>query len=207
MVSIINTCKLANWPIKIVAVIADRKCLAIEKAEDFFVPTYVLNYSSFKSSIFFNKELLHIINSLKADLIAMAGFMRILNSNVFGNKLSSFVNIHPSLLPAYPGLNTHRRAIDDKVKMHGATVHSVTELLDSGPILSQGIVPVFEGDTVNSLSKRVMEIEVKLFPLAIAAILSNKVTLINKNWVESEQKPSFSNFKFSKIIYHPLYEN
>ena len=207
MVSILKTCKLANWPIKIVAVIADRQCLAIEKAEDFLVPTYLLNFASFKSSIIFNKELLHLINSLKADLVAMAGFMRILNGKVFEKKFSSFVNIHPSLLPAYPGLNTHKRAIDDKVKIHGATVHSVTQLLDSGPILSQGIVPVFDDDTVSSLSNRVMEIEVKLYPLAIAAILSNKVKLKDKKWVESGNKPLFSNFNFSQKIYHPLYEN
>ena len=85
------------------------------------------------------------------------------------------INIHPSLLPAYPGLNTHKRAIDDKVKFHGATVHSVTGLLDSGPILSQGIVPVLEDDTVSSLSGRVMEIEVKLFPLAIEQFLVIKL--------------------------------
>ena len=207
MASIINTCKSANWPIKIVAVIADRQCLAIEKAENLLVPTYLLNYSSFKDSIFFNQELFYLISSLNADLIAMAGFMRIINSKVFGAKLFSFINIHPSLLPAYPGLNTHKRAIDDKVKIHGATVHSITELLDSGPILSQGIVPVLEDDTVSSLSSRVMEIEVKLFPLAIAAILSNKVKLKNNNWVENKQDPSFSNFNFSRKIYHPLYEN
>ena len=109
--------------------------------------------------------------------VVLAGFMRILGESFISRYSGRIVNIHPSLLPLYPGLHTHRRALDDGALLHGATVHLVTAALDRGPILAQAIVPVLRGDTESALADRVLTMEHRLYPLAMQWLTAGRISL------------------------------
>jgi len=112
----------------------------------------------------FEKKIFHIIKKEKIDILCLAGFMKILSSNFITKLKIPIINIHPSLLPKYKGLNTHQRAIDNNEKFSGCTVHYVTEKLDSGKIISQKKVKILKKDNVTSLKKKILRLEHKLFP-------------------------------------------
>ena len=125
-----------------------------------------------RKSIFENKSL-KLLRQYNVEVLCLAGFMKILSGN-FINKFSKpILNIHPSLLPKYRGLNTHERAIKNKEKFSGATVHKVTQKLDSGKIIFQKKVKIFKSDNANSLAKKILKIEHEIYPIAIVKFLSN----------------------------------
>ena len=154
--------------LQISAVISNRdNAFGLQRAQSANIITYFIDSRIFNSRYAFDNELISVINKLDVELIILAGYMRIL-SPVFINHFSGkILNIHPSLLPKYPGLNTHQRAIDAGDKEHGATVHFVTEKLDEGPIISQETVQVDTTDTEKSLAEKVLEREHILYPKVI----------------------------------------
>lgn len=154
--------------LQISAVISNEKnAYGLERAKAAGIKTYFVDPKNFSERVDFDQELVKIIDSLNVELIVLAGFMRIL-STLFINRFSGkILNIHPSLLPKYPGLDTHKKAINSLDKKHGATVHFVTEDLDGGPIICQEEVTITENDTVNSLAKKVLEKEHILYPKVI----------------------------------------
>jgi len=121
----------------------------------------------------FEKKIFHIIKKEKIDILCLAGFMKILSSNFIKKLKIPIINIHPSLLPKYKGLNTHQRAIDNNEKFSGCTVHYVTEKLDSGKIISQKKVKILKKDNVISLRKKILQLEHKLFPKTLDKICKN----------------------------------
>lgn len=137
------------------------------------LPTVVLDHKSFASREAFDAALMAEIDTFAPALVVLAGFMRILTPGFVAHYAGRLINIHPSLLPAFPGLNTHQRAIDAGCRVAGATVHQVTAELDHGPILAQAVVPVLPDDTAGTLADRVLAQEHQIYPRAVAEFLSS----------------------------------
>lgn len=169
IIKAINDGRITNA--QIVVVISNKDSAGgIEIAKKNGIDTHVLNYKS-KSREEFDREISAILKSYNVDLICLAGYMRLLSpwfTHEFENRI---LNIHPSLLPSFPGLNAQKQAFDYGVKFTGCTVHFVDELLDHGPIIKQAVVPVLPDDTVETLSARILEEEHRIYPEAIELIL------------------------------------
>ena len=158
----------ASLPCRVAAVIsnrADAQGLAI--AEQHGIATQIVAHRDYPDRESFDAALAAAIDGYQPDLVVLAGFMRILTPHFVERYQGRLINIHPSLLPAYGGLDTHARALDDGVKIHGCTVHFVTSDLDHGPIIIQAAVPVLMGDTPETLAARVLHEEHRIYPQAI----------------------------------------
>lgn len=154
-------------PARIVGVISNRSgVVGLERAERADIPTAVIDHKRFDHREAFDAELLAKVESLAPDLVILAGFMRILTPVFVRPLAGKLLNIHPSLLPLYPGLNTHQRAIDARDAHAGATVHFVTEELDGGPSIVQARVNIQPDDTATTLASRVLQQEHRIYPLA-----------------------------------------
>lgn len=153
---------------------ADAQGLGLAKEHG--IPTGVLDHQLFASREDFDAALMTEIDRHAPAVVVLAGFMRILTPGFVGHYAGRLLNIHPSLLPAFPGLNTHQRAIDAGCRFAGATVHQVTAELDHGTILAQGVVPVLPGDTAESLAARVLTQEHLIYPQAVATFLAQSPT-------------------------------
>ena len=160
----------ARLPLQVVAVIsprADAAGLGLAQARG--IPTRVIPAEGYAGRADFDQALQQAIDGFAPDLVVLAGFMRILTPEFVAHYQGRLVNIHPSLLPAFPGLHTHRRALAEGVAVHGCTVHFVTPELDRGPIVAQGVVPVVPGDDEATLAARVLSMEHRLFPYVLRA--------------------------------------
>ncbi|MFK7730184.1 MAG: phosphoribosylglycinamide formyltransferase [Pseudomonadales bacterium] len=165
----------------IVAVISNRPAAyGLKRAENVGIDAISLDHTQFDDRHSFDKALLEAVSEYSADLVILAGFMRILTPVFLTPLRGKMLNIHPSLLPKYAGLNTHQRAIDAGDYEHGATVHFVTEELDGGPAVLQAAVPVMENDSADSLAARVLEKEHLIFPLAAQWFVSNRLLLSDR---------------------------
>ena len=136
--------------------------------------TAVIDHKAYGSRETFDSALAEVIDGFEPAWVVLAGFMRILTPGFVARYEGRLLNIHPSLLPAFPGLRTHQRALDAGCQVAGATVHQVTAELDHGPILAQAVVPVLPGDTAESLAARVLTQEHRIYPQAIARLLAEK---------------------------------
>lgn len=169
----------ANLPIEVVAVISNRPAAAgLSFARAQGLHTIALDHTLTPNREDFDARLTAEIESLAPDLIVLAGYMRILSAAFVARYEGRLLNIHPSLLPTFPGLNTHQRALDEGVKIHGCTVHFVTAQLDHGPIVIQAAVPVLPNDTVATLSARVLQQEHRIYPQAIRWFAENQLLKI-----------------------------
>jgi phosphoribosylglycinamide formyltransferase-1 len=168
MEAIVGRCADERWPARVAAVISNRAGAAgLAFAREQGIATAVVDHHAFASREAFDDALARAIEAFAPDVVALAGFMRILGPAFVQRFDGRLVNIHPSLLPAFPGLRTHRRAIEAGCKVAGASVHFVTADLDHGPILGQAIVPVLADDTEQTLAARVLQQEHLLYPRAI----------------------------------------
>lgn len=155
-------------PIDIRAVISNRPAApALTLARDADIPTEILDHTAFPDRQSFDDALQNLIDSHTPELVVLAGFMRILSPSFVSHYHGRMLNIHPSLLPAFTGLDTHRRALEAGVDEHGASVHFVTHALDGGPVVLQAHVPPLPGDTAATLAARVLEAEHRIYPQAI----------------------------------------
>ena len=155
-------------PAQVVGVLANRAdASGLETATTFGVPTVVIEHRQFVDREAFDAALAAAIDGFAPDLVLLAGFMRILGSGFVRRYEGRLINVHPSLLPAFPGLHTHRRALAEGVRVHGCTVHFVTAELDHGPIIVQAAVPVLDGDDEATLAARVLRQEHRVYPLAV----------------------------------------
>jgi phosphoribosylglycinamide formyltransferase 1 len=160
MAAIVDAAAARKIAAQVAGVISNRPDAAgLAIAAEHRIPTAVVDHRAFADRDTFERALGAAIDALKPDIIVLAGFMRILSTAFVERYAGRLINIHPSLLPAYPGLDTHRRALADGVKIHGCTVHFVTASVDSGPIIAQAAVPVHDGDSDASLAARVLEVE------------------------------------------------
>lgn len=163
---------------RIAAVICNRPHAAgLAKAEDAGVPTQVLDHAGYSSRDAFDAALMQAIDAHQPVLVVLAGFMRVLTHRFVSHYAGRLINIHPSLLPAFPGLATHRQALASGVRVHGATVHFVSHEVDGGAIIGQVVVPVRADDTEESLADRVLAQEHVLLPRCVRLLLQGTVSL------------------------------
>ena len=170
----------AGLPAKVAAVISNRADAAgLKFAAQSGIAAQVVDEREFSSRGAFDAALEAAIERHSPDLLALAGFMRVLGGDFVRHYSGRMVNIHPSLLPAFPGLHTHRRALQEGVKLHGCTVHFVTPQVDHGPIIVQAAVPVRAGDTEATLAARVLRQEHRVYPLAIRWFVEGRLAVEN----------------------------
>ncbi|MDA8521838.1 phosphoribosylglycinamide formyltransferase [Acidovorax sp. NCPPB 4044] len=180
MAAIVRAARAQDWAgrhgAQVAAVLSNKADAAgLAWARQQGIATGALDHKAYPSREAFDEALAQQIDAHAPALVVLAGFMRILTPGFVARYAGRLLNIHPSLLPAFPGLHTHQRAIDAGCKVAGATVHLVTPELDSGPILAQGVVPVLPGDTAADLSARVLAQEHTIYPAAVERfLLSNK---------------------------------
>ncbi len=152
-----------------------KNALALEIAKRHSIKTSFVDPAKFGTKEDFDHNIVQILKKEQVNLICLAGFMRILSHSFIQEFKNCIMNIHPSLLPSFPGLNSQKKALDYGVKFSGCTVHFVDEGVDSGPIIIQKVVPIFDYDSVESLSERILKEEHRIYPLAIKAFVEQKL--------------------------------
>jgi phosphoribosylglycinamide formyltransferase-1 len=178
MEAVVRACEAEQWPARIAAVISNKPdAKGLEFAQARGIPTAVVPSKEFASRAEFDAALQETIDRHAPDLVVLAGFMRILTAPFVEHYAGRMLNIHPSLLPLFPGLHTHRQALEAGVTEHGATVHFVTAELDHGPAVAQARVPVLPGDTEDTLAARVLVEEHKLYPHAVRLFVEDRVVI------------------------------
>lgn len=180
MQAIIRAAQNEKWPVKIAAVISNRAdASGLRHAAEQGIPAIVVPHKDYTTRDAFDAALQSRIDEFAPDLLVLAGFMRVLTPRFVAHYAGRMLNIHPSLLPSFTGLATHRQALAAGVKIHGATVHFVTADLDHGPIVSQASVPVLPDDTEETLSARVLEQEHIIYPQAIRSFIEGRLSLVD----------------------------
>ncbi len=178
MEAIVRAAQNEAWPAQISAVISNRPDAAgLDFARSHGIPVASLDHRQFPNRAAFDAELVKLIDGYKPDLVVLAGFMRILTGEFVNHYEGRLLNIHPSLLPLFPGLATHEQALEAGVKEHGATVHFVTEALDHGPMVIQASVPVYPDDTADTLAHRVLKQEHIIYPRAVRWFIDNRISI------------------------------
>jgi phosphoribosylglycinamide formyltransferase 1 len=178
MRSIVTACAEQQWPAQVAAVISNRPDAAgLGFAAQQGIECGVIDHRAFASRDAFDAALAQAIDAHAPDLVVLAGFMRILGAGFVRRYEGRLLNIHPSLLPAFPGLHTHRRAIEAGCKLAGVTVHFVTLELDHGPIVIQAVVPVLPNDDEQALSQRVLSREHQIYPQAVRWLVEGRLRI------------------------------
>lgn len=174
--ALVRACAEQAWPARVAAVLSNRADAAgLAFAARQGIACEVLDHRDAASREDYDRELARRIDAYEPALLVLAGFMRLLTPWFVRRYEGRMVNVHPSLLPSFAGLHTHRRALEAGVKWHGATVHLVTPEMDAGPILAQAVVPVLDDDTEQSLAARVLEQEHRIYPDAVRALIEGRV--------------------------------
>jgi len=178
MEAIVRACSDEGWPAQVAAVIANRPDAAgLAFAASHGIATAVVDHRQFPDRDSFDSALAEQIDRFSPDLVALAGFMRVLTDDFVDRYAGRMLNVHPSLLPSFPGLKTHQQALDAGVRLHGASVHFVTSQLDHGPIVAQSAVPVEAGDTPDTLAERVLATEHTIYPRAVRWFVEGRLAL------------------------------
>jgi phosphoribosylglycinamide formyltransferase 1 len=195
--ALIDACRLRDFPAEIVMVVSNvPQAQGLLRAEAALIPTLTINHKDFSSREAFDVALDKALNEAHVELLCNAGFMRLHTASFVMRWRDRHLNIHPSLLPAFRGLDTHARIIEAGVTISGCTVHFVRPEMDSGPIVAQAAVPVLGNDTADSLAIRVLEAEHRLYPHALRLVASGAVRVederVISTIVENDQAPLFS---------------
>lgn len=169
-----------NLPVNIAAVISNRPdAKGLETAAKAGITTHYIDHKAFAGREAFDAALAECIDGFAPDLVVLAGFMRILSEGFVRHYEGRLMNIHPSLLPSFPGLHTHQRALEEGVRIHGCTVHFVTPTLDHGPVIIQAAVPVLDADDEDALAARILVQEHKIYPQAVRWFAEDRLRLEN----------------------------
>ena len=180
MQSLLDAVAAGTLPVRVAAVLANRgDAPGLVTVAARGVATRIVDHRAFASREAFDAALAGVIDSFAPDVVLLAGFMRILSDRFVQHFAGRLINIHPSLLPAFPGLHTHRRALAEGVRVHGCTVHFVTPSLDHGPIIVQAAVPVLDGDDEASLAARVLMQEHRVYPLAVRWFVEGRLHVVD----------------------------
>ncbi|MCA1439028.1 phosphoribosylglycinamide formyltransferase [Ensifer sp. IC4062] len=178
MLSLASAAAEPDFPAEVIAVIADKaEAGGLAKAAALGIPTFSFVRKDFASKEAHEAAILAELDRLRPDIICLAGYMRLLSAAFIQRHEGRILNIHPSLLPLFPGLHTHQRAIDAGMRLAGCTVHFVTEGMDDGPIIAQAAVPILAGDTAETLAARVLTVEHKTYPMALRLVAEGKVEM------------------------------
>lgn len=181
MASLIDAARAADYPATIVAVLSNRpNAKGLETAAAAGIATDVVDHTAFDDRETFEDTLHEAIASYTPDIVCLAGFMRLLTAGFVDRWRDRLINIHPSLLPSFKGLDTHARALEAGVKLHGCTVHFVRPAMDAGPIIAQAAVPVVPGDDADALAARVLTAEHELYPTALALVAAGRTRIVNE---------------------------
>ena len=176
--SIIDAVADDALPVEIRAVISNRPAAdGLQRATQAGITTAVIDHARYSDRAAFDQALQECIERFQPGLVVLAGFMRILTAGFVHHYQGRMLNIHPSLLPEFPGLNTHQRVLECGCKQHGASIHFVTEAVDGGPVVLQARIPVYQQDTVTTLAARVLQQEHRLYPLAIRWFAEQRLKL------------------------------
>lgn len=176
--SLIDACAQPSFPAEIVTVLSNRPdAYGLERAKAAGIPAAAINHKNYESKAAFEAALQDAIVASGAEFICLAGFMRLLSADFVSRWSGRMINIHPSLLPAFKGLHTHRQTLDAGVKIAGCSVHFVVPEMDAGPIIIQAAVPVLQGDDEAALAKRVLAEEHQIYPRALRWVAEGRVTL------------------------------
>lgn len=178
--TLIDASRTPDCAYEIVHVISNRpEAYGLKRAEQAHIPARCLDHKAFKDRSLFDAALAQMIDEVSPDLIVYAGFMRIMGADFVSCYEGRMINIHPSLLPNFPGLHTHARALEAGVTIHGCTVHWVTAGVDEGAIIGQAAVPILPGDTPDDLAARVLVQEHRLYPACVQAVASGRAKLVD----------------------------
>jgi len=178
MMALLKATAAPNYPAEIVGVIADKADAGgLAKAAAEGIATFAFVRKDFTSKEAHEEAILSQLAALSPDIICLAGYMRLLSGRFIQAYEGRIINIHPSLLPLFPGLHTHQRAIDAGMRIAGCTVHFVTEGMDEGPVIGQAAVPVLTDDTADSLADRVLTIEHQLYPQSLRLLAEGNVRM------------------------------
>lgn len=199
--AIINAVEASRLDLRIVDVISNRAdANGLQRAARHGIPTIIVDQRHYAAREDFDKALLDTINAAKPELVVLAGYMRILDDTFVEHYAGRLLNIHPSLLPKYPGLGTHARAIANGDSLHGCSVHFVTAELDGGPVIARSAVAVHAGDDVATLSARVHLAEHKLYPEVIKWFVAGRLQLIDGNaTLDGKPMPEPTDLAFDAI--------
>ena len=181
MTALIEAAKASDYPAEIVLVVSNRPDAGgLQTARAAGIATATVDHTAYgKDRTAFEHALQAVLDRHRVELVCLAGFMRLLTADFTTRWQERMLNIHPALLPAFKGLDTHRRALEAGVKIHGATVHLVVPEMDSGPIIAQGAVPVHDDDTEHTLAARVLAVEHRIYPLALKLLAAGHIHVEN----------------------------
>ncbi len=178
MMALVAAAKEKDFPAEIVGVISDKADAGgLAKAAAEGIATFAFVRKDYAGKEAHEQAIFTALDTLSPDILCLAGYMRLLSGTFIQRYEGKMINIHPSLLPLFPGLHTHQRAIDAGVRVAGCTVHFVTEGMDEGPIIGQAAVPVLSGDTADALAARVLTVEHRIYPLALRLFAEGKVAM------------------------------
>lgn len=178
--AIIDACETSIHNGKVTAVFSNKvTAYALERAKKAGAAAHFIDPKAYETRDAFDADLMKWMDEYAPDLVVLAGYMRILSSDFVRHYFGRMINIHPSLLPKYPGLNTYQRAIHAGDEEHGTSVHFVTEQLDGGPVILQAKVPIFDNDTVESLTARVQSQEYRIYPLVVQWFVEGRLAMTN----------------------------
>lgn len=190
MAALVAAARDPGYPAEIALVLSNRAdAPGLERAEQAGIETAVLDPKALSSRTVFDKALDARLKAAGAEIVCLAGFMRLLTPEFVAAWRDRLINIHPSLLPLFPGLNTHASALAAGVKIHGCTVHFVREEVDSGPIIAQAAVPVLLSDTPETLADRVLTAEHHIYPLALALVARGRTVVVDERVVIDDAPP------------------
>jgi len=192
METVVRACAREGWQAVVAAVISNRPDAAgLAFAAENGIPASVVDHRDFTTRDAFDQTLARTIDSFEPDLVMLAGFMRVLTDAFVERYAGRMINIHPSLLPCFPGLKTHQQALDAGVRVHGASVHFVTPTLDHGPIVAQAAVPVMAGDDAATLASRVLAVEHIIYPRAVRWFVEGRLAIDGERVVLTPPEPQW----------------
>jgi phosphoribosylglycinamide formyltransferase-1 len=182
--ALISASMASDYPCRIVGVISDQPDAGgLQLAAEYDIQTHVADRADHDTRESHEQAIQKALDEMQPDIVCLAGFMRLLSGDFVGKWLGSMINIHPSLLPSFPGLDTHERALTHQVRLHGCSVHFVTEGMDEGPLIAQAAVPVQPEDDAESLATRVVKAEHRLYPAALRLVAEGRVKITDSGRV------------------------
>lgn len=174
--AIVERAQQEKWPQPVSLLICDQpKAKALQRAEKFNIPSQVIDFKQFSSKVAYEKKILTYLKQYQIEWIVLAGYMRLIGPTILDEYEGRIVNIHPSLLPAFPGLNAVEKAFTYPVKISGVTVHFVDEGMDTGPIIAQEAVSIEEHDTLESFETKIHQVEHRLYPEVVLQLIQGKI--------------------------------
>jgi len=187
--ALIDACGAPDFPAEIIHVISNNPdAVGLLRAQDAGIGTSVLNHREYETREAFDTEVTRVLEDANAELVCLAGFMRILTEGFVSHWTDRLLNIHPSLLPSFKGLDAQQQALDAGVKLAGCSVHFVRPGVDEGPIIAQAAVPVLDDDVAKALSARILALEHRLYPRVVRLIAEGRVTVVDERVTISDSQ-------------------